>query len=176
MNQQNRGLIFPLFSITSAGLVIVFWWLPQIAPWLASPWMGGVGLFAVLTACFLGWKRRLSTQRVYDLLLWGSLWIWLAYWSRLFSLEAPMFKAYPVFFVFIDVFTSYFVLGHSERWSTEEYYVLEAWARQWWFSEKLWAVVVVVSLLMTRHYLIYPLAVGLLTVRRALGRALEQVA
>jgi len=176
VNRHNLGLIFPLFSVTSAGLVIVFWWLPSVASWLASPWTGGVGVIALLAACFLGWRRRLSPQRVYDLLLWGTLWIWLAYWSRLFSLEAPLFKAYPVFFVFVDVCTGYFVIGHSERWSTEEYHLLASLARQWWFSEKLWAAVVVAALLMTRHYLIYPLAVGLLMVRRALERALERSA
>ncbi len=176
MDQHNRGLIFPLFSITSAGLVIVFWWLPPLASWLASPWLGGMGVIAILAACFLGWRCRLPPQRVYDLLLWGTLWIWLAYWSRLFSLEAPLFKAYPVFFVLIDVCTGYFVVGHSERWSVEERRLLESLAQQWWFSEKLWAVIVVASLLMTRHYLIYPLTVGVLTARRALERALEQTA
>lgn len=167
------NFIFPGFTLTSVGLVVVFWWLPQWAVWLASPWVGLGGGVAVVAAGLLGWRGWLASQRSYDLLLWGSLWLWLAGWLPIFSSEAPVFRAYPVYFVLLDALTGHFVLGHRERWSIEEWRMLARLARQWWFDGRLLAGLALVGLLLPRYYLIYPLAVGLLTVRSALAMALE---
>lgn len=127
-----------------------------------------------MVAVVLGWRGWLAPQRAYDLLLWGSLWLWLAGWLPIFSYEAPVFKAYPVYFVLLDATTGYFVLGQRERLEVEERRLLTKLARQWWFDPRLLAGLVVASLLLPAYYLIYPLAVGLLTARCALAMALEK--
>ncbi|MBN2701963.1 MAG: hypothetical protein ACPW60_09590 [Methylohalobius sp. ZOD2] len=169
----KHNFIFPGFAFTSVGLVLVFLWLPQWSAWFASWWVGLAGGVAVALALILGWRKKLAARHVYDLLLWGSLWLWLAGWSPVFSLEALVFKVYPVYFVLLDALTGHFVLGHRERWSVEERRFLAALVQQWWFDGRLLAGLVLASLLMTGHYLIYPLAVGLLTVRHAVVMALE---
>ncbi len=170
---KPHNFIFPGFILTSVGLVVIFWWFPQWAVWLSSPWIGLGGGLAVSAAVLLGWRGWLASRWSYDLLLWGSLWLWLAGWLPIFSSEAPVFRAYPVYFVLLDALTGHFVLGHRARWSIEERRMLDWLARQWWFDGRLLAGLVLLSLLLPKYYLIYPLAIGLLTVRVALAMALE---
>lgn len=167
-NAVGNFLIFPLFTLTSALLVAVFWWLPQLAPWLASPWVGGLGAAAILVATVLGWKKVLRPQIAYDIFLWGTLLVWAAYWQYVFGPEAPLFKAYPVYFVILEAWTRYFVVNHSERWTLEELRFLESFVTGWWCKGWLLGGLVLFGLAKTGHYLIYPIAVGLLTVRCAL--------
>lgn len=170
---KPHNFIFPGFTFTSVGLVVVFWWLPQWAVWLSSPWVGLGGGLAVAAAIVFGWRGWFSLRQAYDLLLWGSLGLWLAGWLPVFSLEAPVFKAYPVYFVLLDALTGHFVLSHRDRWGIEEQRLLARLARQWWFDARLLAGLVLIGLLLPGYYLIYPLAVGLLTARVALALALE---
>ncbi|MFN3920677.1 MAG: hypothetical protein ACK4JF_10400 [Methylohalobius sp.] len=170
---KPHNFIFPGFTLTSVGLVVVFWWFPQWAVWLSSAWIGAGGGLAVSAALLLGWRGWLASRWCYDLLLWGSLWLWLAGWLPIFSAEAPVFRAYPVYFVLLDALTGHFVLGHRARWSIEEWRMLDWLAKQWWFDGRLLAGFVLLSLLLPKYYLIYPLAIGLLTVRVALAMALE---
>jgi len=173
INKIFRSFIFPLFTLTSAGLVIVVWWIPNLLPWMVSPWLGGMGIVAILVALWVGWKRLLSSRLVYDLLLWGSLWCWLFYWLPLFGPEAPLFKAYPIYFVVMDVFVGNIISWDKQRMSAEEHRLLSLLASQWWFNGKLLAGVVLLGLVIIEHYLIYPLAVGLLVIRRALEQVLS---
>lgn len=154
--------------------MIVFWWQPQFARWLAFPWLAGVGVATLIAATTLVWKKIISPRFGYDLILWSSLLIWLVYWQYHFTFEAPVFRFYPVYFVLLEALTRHFVIHHSERWSLEEHRFLEKIVDSWWFAGWIWAGLVVVSLFMTRHYLIYPIAVGLLTVRCALAMALKR--
>ncbi len=170
---MKHNFIFPGFACTSVGLVVVFRWLPQQAGWLASPWIGLGGGLAVAAAVLLGWRGWLASRQCYDLLLCGSLGLWLAGWLPIFSFEAPVFRAYPVYFVLLDALTGHFVLGHRARWSAEEWRMLVGLAGQWWLDGRLLAALVLVGLLLPKYYLIYPLAVGLLTARSALALALE---
>ncbi len=124
---KPHNFILPGFAITSVGLVLIFWWLPEWAVWVSSPWVGWLGALAV--AVVFGWRGWLASQRAYDLLLWGSLWLWLAGWLPIFSAEAPMFKAYPVYFVLLDALTGHFVLGHRARWNIEEQRMLASLAK-----------------------------------------------
>ncbi|HHJ39622.1 MAG: hypothetical protein AXA67_09930 [Methylothermaceae bacteria B42] len=167
-NAVGNFFIFPLFTLTSALLVAVFWWLPQVVPWLASPWVGGMGAAAILVAVVLGWKKVVRPPVAYDIFLWGTLLVWAMYWQYVFGSEAPLFKAYPVYFVILEALTRYFVIHHSERWSLEELRFLEWFVEGWWCRGWLLGGLVLLSLAMTRHYLIYPISVGLLIVRCAL--------
>ncbi|GAB6068529.1 hypothetical protein JCM13664_18490 [Methylothermus subterraneus] len=170
---KPHNFIFPAFTLASVGLVLVFWWFPGRAPWLASPWLGWGGGLAMGAAVGCGWQGWLAPRRAYDLWLLGSLGVWLASWLPIFSAEAPVFRAYPVYFVLLDAATGYFVLGHRPRWSVEERRLLAELAREWWFDSRLLAALVLLAVLLPKYYLLYPLTVGFLTFRVALAWALE---
>ncbi len=172
LNSLSRSFIFPLFVLTSAVLVIVAWWFPNLLSWFASPWMGGLGVVAILATLWARWKGRLSQRLGYDLFLWGTLWCWLAYWFPLYGPEGLVFRTYPIFFLVLDITMSNIISAHKEKMTVEEHRLLAQLAVQWWFNSKLLAAVVLVALSIPGHYLVYPAVVGMLMLRMALEQAL----
>ncbi len=172
-----RHFVFPLFTVTSAALAVAFWLWPPVLVVLKQYWLWvlGVGVATLLAVLAAAWRRWLTPAHRYDLLLWASLWLWLGGWLRVFFPEAPIFKVYPVYFVFLDVFVSRFRYASEVGFADpRERELVETLLRQWWFSGPFWAAVLLVTLLFPQRYLAYPLAVSVLSLRLALGWVLGE--
>jgi len=168
-----QSFLFPWFTLTSAGLAVLVWWFPGQLPRLASPLLGGIGIVLILGAIGGYRKARLSLRLGYDLFLLGTLFCWLAFLLPVFGPQAPLFKAYPIFFLVNDVMVKNVISIHKARMNAEEHRFLAALADQWWFSGMFLGGLVLIGLMIPGHYLFYPAAVGLMTVRRGLEEVLS---
>ncbi|MGR9114514.1 MAG: hypothetical protein ACU85E_02015 [Gammaproteobacteria bacterium] len=110
----------------------------------------------------------------YDLFASSSLLTWFNYWHQIFNDGAPMFLLYPVYLAVIaGCITLFFILQHHEIDAHTLQY-METISKTGRFQPFIVLILVIASLLMTEHYLIYPVAMTLLMLRFAFDECLKQ--
>jgi hypothetical protein len=110
----------------------------------------------------------------YDLFSFGCLLTWFAYWRRFFDIGAPVFSFYPVYFVLLSVFLTHFVINSRSRLAPDQIHLMRILYGFVGMRAGILVLLVLASLMIPGHYLIYPLAVTLLTIRHAFAVCLEE--
>ncbi|MBT9096952.1 hypothetical protein KFZ76_04390 [Methylovulum psychrotolerans] len=159
------------------GLSLALCFLLQAeSPWLAylvSPWVLYGGL-AVALGCTVAMAVDKGWARLWHDLFSGSvLLVWYAYWQPLFKDDTPVFFAYALYFVFMAAFIELFFIGQRENIDKEVLRQLQVLAQN--FRVKSWMVMLLVlySLDLLEHYMLYPVAMTLLMARFALSTYLQ---
>ncbi|MDD5273176.1 MAG: hypothetical protein PHU14_10700 [Methylovulum sp.] len=141
--------------------------------WLVSPWVLYGGL-AVALACVVALVIDKGFARVWhDLYASSVLLVWYAYWQPLFKDDTPVFFAYALYFVFMAAFVELFFIGRRDNIDKEVLRQLQTLAQN--LKIKSWMIMLLIlySLDLLEHYLLFPVVMTLLMLRYALSTYLE---
>lgn len=161
-----------LFIIASLGLCILVQsdsaWLTMLESSYVTYLGLSIGIGSMLVAILDKNKRILA----HDIFAVACLVVWFSYWRTLFKHESPFFFIFPLYFVFIGALLEFLLLGQQTKPDPETLRYMRAFARN--SRIQLWLVMVVVlaSLDLVEHYLLYPTAITVLLVWVALSRYL----
>lgn len=122
----------------------------------------------------LGCVKKLSASVWHDGFATGVLWAWYGNWQPLFAPEAPMFYVFPIYFALLTTWLTLAVVHKSAYFDAESRQTLRYFqANLARFDTRLFAGLVLGSLMLPEHYLLYPILMTLFIVRYTLQRSLE---
>lgn len=172
----------PAFLSTTMYLFIVlslaFCFAAQTeSPWqnaLISPTVIAVGLFLAAAGIVGSIFKKNLYQTAYDLFAGGTLLVWFAYWHPQFNDDSPFFFFFPLYFLFLATFIELFFLGQQNKIDNETFRRMQSLAQNNSLQPWLLMLLVLASLELQQHYLLYPVLMTLLMLRFTLSRCLER--
>jgi len=171
--EQAVVFLFIVFSLVLSFLV------QSDSPWLALV-QNTVVLYSGLGICIASFVIALLKKNkaiiFHDVFAVSSLLVWFSYWRTLFNEESPFFFVFPLYFVFIGAVIESLLLSQQSKPDQETLGYMYAIASNSRLQLWLVMVVVLISLGLEEHYLLYPTAITILLIRIALHRYLEAAA
>lgn len=161
---------FILCSLTLAALVQN---QNQFLQLLATPVALGVGLTVMAASLMAGYLKKIPTMIWHDGFATGCLLVWYAYWQPQFGDDAPMFFFFPLYFALLTSIVTLTLINKSEYFDHESIVQLRYLEKHTRFNIGVLAVLVLISLLITRHYTLYPIAMTLFIIRHTMTVCLE---
>ncbi|MDT4328886.1 hypothetical protein ACQE3E_09335 [Methylomonas sp. MED-D] len=142
---------------------------------LETPVALAIGLTLMGVALLAGYLKKLPTIVWHDGFASAGLLVWYAYWKPQFNDDAPMFFFFPVYFATLTTLVTLSLINRAERFdldSIEHLRYLEKITR---FNFGSVIGFVIVGLLVTRHYALYPMSMTFYIVRHTMVVCLESV-
>jgi hypothetical protein len=140
---------------------------------LTTPIALGVGLTGMVASLLAGYFKKCPSMVWHDVFASSCLLVWYAYWEPQFSEDAPMFFFFPLYFALFTSIVTLVFINKSQYFDQESITHLR-------YLEKICrsdisAVVafVLISLLITRHYALYPIAMTFFIIRHTMIVCLE---
>lgn len=134
-----------------------------------------VGLLILIISLSLAYFKKVSSIIWHDGFSTGCLLTWYAYWQPQFNDNAPMFFFFPLYFALLTSIVTVMFINKTEYFDQEsiaQLRYLDSHAR---LSLSSIIILVLMSLLITRHYALYPIAMTLFIVRHTLVVCLENI-
>lgn len=120
----------------------------------------------VLAICFAGLLiDKPPYVNWHDLFASAALVVWFAYWHRYFETDAPMFVYFPYYLAFIALFTVVFFIEQRKNLDRETLEIMQKialWKRP---LSLVTMSLVLVSLELTEHFLLFPVAMTLFIIK-----------
>jgi hypothetical protein len=164
----------PIFTFSCLLLTYLVWNGSPLLPYLNSRWSLYIGLAATVASGALTLSPRIHYRWRYDLFSFGCLLTWFAYWHQFFEIGAPVFSFYPVYFVLLSIFVTHFVIHKRSHLAADQIQLMRILYGFAGMRAPILVVLVLGSLLIPGHYLIYPIVMTLLLVRYAFAVCLEE--
>ncbi len=143
-------------------------------PFLISQSVWVIAGCLALVFWLVGCAKKLSASVWHEGFACGALWAWYGNWQPLFNPEAPMFYVFPIYFALLTTWLTLAVVRKSAYFDVESRETLRYFqANLARFDTRFFAGLVLASLALPEHYLLYPIAMTLFMVRHALQRSLE---
>jgi len=131
------------------------------------------GLACTVSSGIAAAGKKIPLKICHELFAIGCLLMWFAYWRQFYRSDAPMFYFYPVYFVLLNAFLSLVFISRRERFDDESITHLRHLSGSTLFHPLLIALLLLVSIVMTGHFLLFPAAMTLLLIRYTLISCLE---
>lgn len=165
----------PVFIVCS---LLVSFLVQNESPYLvllSSPAVLAIGAIATAASIIGALLKKMPSEVWYDLFATGTLLIWFAYWRPLFNDDAPMFYFFPLYYTLLTAAVTLLFINRSEYFDDESVAQLRFLEKNSRLDTSAIVVFVLISLVITRHYLLYPIAMTLFVLRFMLTRCLENV-
>jgi hypothetical protein len=140
---------------------------------LATPVALGVGLTLMAISLLLGYLKKARTMIWHDGFASSCLLIWYAYWAPQFNDDAPMFFFFPLYYSLFTSLVTLTLINKSEYFDQESIVQLRFLEKNSRFNISVIVAFVLLSLLVTRHYALYPIAMTLFIIRHTMIACLE---
>jgi len=147
----------------------------QFLPLLATPVALGIGLTIMAVSLLLGHLKKVSTVTWHDGFATGCLLAWYAYWEPQFNGDAPMFFFFPLYYALLTSILTLTLINKSEYFDLESVIHLRYMEKNTRFNTGVLVGLVLVSLLITRHYALYPIAMTFFIIRHTMIACLEVI-
>ncbi|MDO9268689.1 MAG: hypothetical protein Q7T96_06210 [Methylobacter sp.] len=147
----------------------------EFLPFLTTPVALGVGLTVMAISLLAGYLRKVPTVIWHDGFASSCLLIWYAYWVPQFNDDAPMFFFFPLYYALLTSIVTLTLINKSPYFDQESIEHLRYLEKNSHFNISTIVVFVLVSLLVTRHYALYPIAMTFFIVRHAMTACLETI-
>jgi len=145
----------------------------QFLQLLATPVALGIGLTVIAGSLLAGYLKKAPSMIWHDGFATGCLLVWYAYWEPQFSNDAPMFFFFPLYFALLTSLVTLTLINKSEYFDHESIAQLRYLEKHTHFNISVLVAFVLISLLITRHYTLYPIAMTLFIVRHTMIACLE---
>lgn len=133
-------------------------------------YLGVTCIFISLSGAFM---HLLNSNIWYDLFAMGTLLTWFAYWHPFFSDETPMFYMFPLYFAFLTALVHILFISKRDRFDQESIEHMQYFSKMGRFHPGLIVSAILISLLLMKHYLLYPVLMGIFILRYTMTRCLE---
>lgn len=140
---------------------------------LATPVALAIGLTIMAVSLLAGYLKKISTVIWHDGFATGCLLIWYAYWQPQFNDDAPMFFFFPLYYALLTSIVTLTLINKSEYFDLESIVHLRYLEKSTRFNIGVIVAFVLISLLITRHYTLYPIAMTFFIIRHTMTTCLE---
>lgn len=140
---------------------------------LATPVALGVGLTVMAASLLAGYLKKVPTVTWHDGFATSCLLVWYAYWQPQFNDNAPMFFFFPLYYALLTSIVTLTLINKSEYFDHESIVHLRYLEKNTRFNIGVLVGFVLISLLITRHYTLYPIAMTLFIIRHTMTVCLE---
>ena len=140
---------------------------------LATPEALGIGLTITTASLLAGYLKKIPTVTWHDGFASGSLLVWYAYWEPQFIDDAPMFFYFPLYYALLTSIVTLTLINKSEYFDQESIVQLRYLDKISRFDISAIVVFVLISLLITDHYALYPIAMTFFIIRHTMTACLE---
>lgn len=140
---------------------------------LATPAALGIGLTIMAASLLLGYLKKVPAVTWHDGFATGCLLLWYGYWMPQFNDNAPMFFFFPLYYALLTSIVTLTLINKSEYFDHESIVQLRYLEKNTRFNIGVLVGLVLISLLITRHYTLYPIAMTLFIVRHTMIACLE---
>jgi hypothetical protein len=142
---------------------------------LNTPVALGIGLAVMAVSLLLGYLKKVSNVTWHDGFSTSCLLVWYAYWAPQFNEDAPMFFFFPLYYSLLTSIVTLTLINKSEYFDLESIRHLRLLEKNTRFNIGVIVAFVLVSLLITRHYTLYPIAMTIFIVRHTMAACLEVI-
>ncbi|MGZ5050739.1 MAG: hypothetical protein ACXWAS_06745 [Methylobacter sp.] len=163
------------FIISSLGLAALVQNPNQLLTLLATPAALVIGLAIAAVSLLTGYLKKVPTMIWHDGFATGCLLIWYAYWQPEFSDDAPMFFYFPLYYALLTSIVTLTLINKTEYFDQESIVHLRYLEKISRFDINASVGFVLISLLITRHYTLYPIAMTFFIVRHTMVVCLEDI-
>jgi|GEM_PF-3933285 len=164
--------LFPLFTICSAYLATLFWG-ESIPAFITSDWVFYTGLSLLVVSVVLKLMTKLHFFHVYDVFLVGCLLIWVVFWQQEYTFQAPVFRAFSLYFVLINLLFGKF--ARNEVFDEDQYQLLDFLSRKVVFQPIFLAICVLLGLYLQTWYMLFPTFISMFMIGILIMRWKETV-
>jgi len=140
---------------------------------LATPVALGIGLTIMAASLLLGYLKKVPAVTWHDGFAIGCLLLWYGYWMPQFNEDAPMFFFFPLYYALLTSIVTLTLINKSEHFDHESIVQLRYLEKNTRLNIGVLVGLVLMSLLITRHYMLYPIAMTLFIVRHTMIACLE---
>ena len=140
---------------------------------LATPVALGIGLTIMAASLLLGYLKKVPTVTWHDGFASSCLLLWYGYWMPQFNEDAPMFFFFPLYYALLTSIVTLILINKSEYFDHESIVQLRYLEKSTRFNISVLVGLVLISLLITSHYTLYPIAMTLFIVRHTMIACLE---
>ena len=164
----------PLFIATNLIISLMQQTASPYLQWLLTAFFlySGIGLTG-LSLLFAA-SNKISYKIWYDLFAVGAVLIWFTDWHSEYSNQAPMFYYFPLFFCFFAAFARIFFINQRHRIDADSIAYMQVLANTGWLHAGVLMCLVLLSLLLKTHFLLFPIAIILFILRYTLARCLDR--
>jgi len=161
------------FILCSMSLAVLVQNPNQFLQILATPVALGIGLTITAVSLLAGYLKKVPTMIWHDGFATSCLLVWYAYWEPQFGDDAPMFFFFPLYFALLTSIVTVTLINKSEYFDLESIVHLRYLEKSTRFNISALVAFVLISLLITRHYTLYPIAMTLFIIRHTMIVCLE---
>lgn len=165
----------PTFIVCSLLLSFLVQYESPYLDLLTSPAVLALGLIATAASIIGALLKKMPAVVWYDMFAVGTLLTWFAYWHQVFNDDAPMFYFFPLYYTLLTSVIALLFINRAERFDAESVQQLRFADKHTRLDTRAIVAFVLLSLVITRHYMLYPIAMTLFVVRYMLTRCLELV-
>lgn len=161
------------FIFCSLSLAVLVQYPNKFLTLLTTPVALGIGLVVMAASLLAGYLKKLPTMVWHDGFSSSCLLVWYAYWAPQFNADAPMFFYFPLYYALLTSIVTVTLINKSENFDLESIKQLRYLDKLSRFDFNALAVCVLISLLITEHYMLYPMAMTVLIIRHTVIACLE---
>ena len=127
-----------------------------------------------IIASLIGSLIKLFNYNIwYDLFATGTLLTWFAYWHQFYLNETPMFFLFPLYFAFFVALVNILFISKRDRFDQESIDQMQYFSKMGRFHPGLIISGVLISLLLTDHYLLFPALITTFILRYTMTSCLK---
>ncbi len=140
---------------------------------LETPEALGIGLLGMFLSLLAGYLKKVRTMTWHDGFCTAGLLIWFAYWRPQFNPDTPMFYVFPLYYAFLTSLVTLGLINRVENFDVDSVLYMRHLEKITRFDMNAIIAFVMVGLLITRHYALYPMAMTFFIMRHTMLICLE---
>ncbi len=164
-----------VFILSNLLLAIFVQTQNEVLSLLSTPFALGIGLTAMAASLLAGYLKKLPTIVWHDGFATAGLLVWYAYWKPQFDDDTPMFFFFPLYYALLTSILTLALINKAQYFDQDSIDYLHNLEKLSRFDISVIVVFVIISLLITRHYALYPMAMTFFLVRHTMIVCLEIV-
>ncbi|WFP51334.1 hypothetical protein PL263_04730 [Methylomonas sp. EFPC3] len=161
------------FIACSIALAVLVQNQTALLDYLVSPLATAVGVTVMAASVAGGYLKKLPTSLWHDGFATAGLFVWYSYWQPQFGAEAPMFFLFPIYYALLTATLTLALINKAPYFDPDSVQHLRYLEKISRFDFSMILGLVAASLLITRHYALYPMAMTFFVVRHTMLVCLE---
>jgi hypothetical protein len=163
----------PVFIILSLCLCYLVETANPVQGLLISPLVNYLGIvFAAISIMGIFFKKIHDTI-CYDVFFSSTLFIWFASWKPFFDEQSPMFFFFPLYFALVAAFSSFILIGQRQKIDRQTHQYMKAFVEKSGMEPWILMILILGSLQLQHHFMLFPVFMTLLLVRFTLSGCLQ---
>jgi hypothetical protein len=142
---------------------------------LTTPVALGIGLVFMAASLLAGYFKKVSSIIWHDGFAASCLLIWYAYWGSQFNDDAPMFFFFPLYYALLTSVVTLSLINKSQYFDQESIEQLRHLEKSSRINISVFVVFVLIGIMITDHYAVYPIAMTFFIVRHTMIICLENI-